>query len=420
MAAQRTVQDAATPPDRSWRIVGRTAAALAAGMGIGRFVYTPILPLMQEHAGLSPRLGANLATANYLGYLLGAMAAIVAPALLRSRRTLRVSLVILVGTLALMPAGRAGALWIGLRLVAGVVSALIFVIAVDAVLSGLRGRAQHLAGWAFGGVGAGIALSGALVLVMRTVGSWEESWWWAAALTLACAVMAWRLDPGAADPPTAVRSDHRIGSRSFAALLTSYSLEGIGYIIAGTFLVAAIDQSAPDWVGSGAWILVGLAALPSAALWAGLAGRWSRPTVLLVALLVQTVGVVLPVLTGRTEVALVSALIFGGTFLGIATTALAIGAHLGVPRAVAILTTGYSAGQIIGPLAVTPLLRDGYRQALLLGAVVVALAAVAAGALRHRFPSHDDAPDDRMTATTGRLSTPGVESVLRRPADEGR
>jgi MFS family permease len=74
------------------------------------------------------------------------------------------------------------------------------------------------------------------------------------------------------------------------------------------------------------------------------------------------------------------------TFIGIASMALAIGAHLRFPRAVAVLTTGYSVGQILGPLVVTPLLRHGYHQALLVGAVVVLAAAVAAGVLRVRFP----------------------------------
>src|SRR6478609_5007997 len=57
----------------------QAAAALAASMGIGRFVYTPILPLMHTQAGLSALLGATLATANYLGYLIGALAGILIP-----------------------------------------------------------------------------------------------------------------------------------------------------------------------------------------------------------------------------------------------------------------------------------------------------------------------------------------------------
>lgn len=48
--------------------------------------------------------------------------------------------------------------------------------------------------------------------------------------------------------------------------------------------------------------------------------------------------------------------------------------------------TGYSAGQVAGPLLVTPLLHDGYRQPLAVAAVIIMLAAGAAGALRYRFP----------------------------------
>ena len=61
-----------------------------------------------------------------------------------------------------------------------------------------------------------------------------------------------------------------------------------------------------------------------------------------------------------------------------------IGTELRVPHAVAILTTGYSLGQIIGPVAVGPLLHNGYHQALLVSAGVVALAATAALLVRHQ------------------------------------
>ncbi|WP_431919241.1 YbfB/YjiJ family MFS transporter [Nonomuraea jabiensis] len=390
----------ATRADRPWRIVGQGAAALAAGMGVGRFAYTPILPMMHEQAGLSPGLGAELATANYVGYLLGAVAAIVAPRVFASRRALRPSLAILVVTLALMPVTHVGALWSSLRLVAGVASALIFVIAADALLTGLRGHAHHLVGWAFGGIGAGIALSGVAVLVLRTTGTWQQAWWTAAALTAVLAIPAWGLRTGPASPEASppVRSSPRAGSglRWFGALLAGYTLEGTGYIIAGTFLVAAIDQTAPGWAGSGAWVLVGLAALPSTVLWAWLSHIWSRPALVLVALVVQAAGIALPVvagglaggLAGGIVSALISAVLFGATFLGVATLTLAIGAHLRIPRAVAILTTGYSIGQILGPLAVTPLLHRGYHPALLVGAALVALAAAATGVLRHRFPHH--------------------------------
>ena len=60
-----------------WTLVLQAAAALAASMGIGRFAYTPILPLMHTQAGLSAQYGSALATANYAGYLAGALLGIV-------------------------------------------------------------------------------------------------------------------------------------------------------------------------------------------------------------------------------------------------------------------------------------------------------------------------------------------------------
>src|SRR3982074_2513645 len=50
--------------------------SLAVAMGIGRFAFTPILPMMQSGAGLSINSGAWLASANYMGYLVGALSAI--------------------------------------------------------------------------------------------------------------------------------------------------------------------------------------------------------------------------------------------------------------------------------------------------------------------------------------------------------
>jgi len=360
-------------------------------VGVGRFVYTPILPLMHAQAGLGTSAGAGLATANYAGYLAGALLCAAAPAVVRSRAALRCSLLALVATLALMPAGESVAWWWMLRLVAGATSAVVFVIAVHALLNGLHGPESHrhrasLVGWGFGGVGAGIALSGAAVLVVRGVGDWRGAWWAAAALALVLAAVAWRLAPGhamserahAARKPERAAPQHR---RLQTALLVSYSLDGLGYIIAGTFLVAAISQSSPGWVGTGAWVLVGLAAVPSAAWWAGLGRRFSTPSLLAAALLLQSFGIVLPAVAAGAGPALISAVLFGATFVAISQLALGIGNQLGSARSAALLTTGYSVGQILGPLAVTPALHHGYRQALVWAAVVVLAAAVVAALL---------------------------------------
>lgn len=379
-------------PRSPWPHVTAAAAALAAGMGVGRFVFTPILPLMHAQAGLSAGAGADLATANYTGYLAGALAGIAAPALVRSPPVLRGALIALTGSLAAMPATHSTVVWLVLRLLAGAASALIFVIAVSSLHGHLREQPAHLSGWAFGGVGGGIALSGLLVLALRSAADWRAAWWASAALTAVLTLASWHLRPERAPAADAEEGRAAVAApgarthRWFGVLLASYTLEGIGYIVAGTFLVAAIEQGSPGWIGSGAWVLVGLAAVPSSPLWARLGQRRSRPDVLFVALVVQAAGIALPALVGGVAAALVSALLFGATFIGVSTLALATGAHLRFPRSVALLTAGYSVGQILGPLVVTPLLRHGYHQALLLAAAVVLAAAAAAALLRIGFP----------------------------------
>lgn len=384
---QQPQQQQAEAGREPWGHVLRGGAALACGMGVGRFVFTPILPLMHAQAGLSAGTGANLATANYVGYFIGALLGTAAP-ISRSTAALRISLLTLTASLAAMPLTRATDVWLILRLCAGVCSALIFVIAVGALLSHLRDHPAHLPGWAFGGVGAGIALSGLLVLALRSIADWRAAWWAAAILAALLTIPSWNLrpEPRTDATPTPAKPHLRPHPRAFTALFASYLLEGVGYIIAGTFLVAAIGQSSPGWIGSGAWVLVGIAAVPSSALWAGLAKHRSRADLLIAALLIQAVGIALPALIGGVTSALISAVLFGGTFIGVSTLTLAAGTQMRFPRAIALLTAGYSVGQILGPVLATPLLHRGYHQALILGAIIVAAAALAAAILRISLP----------------------------------
>jgi predicted MFS family arabinose efflux permease len=388
-----------------WIHVGRGAAGLGAAMGIGRFAYTPILPLMTTQTALTPQAAGTLATANYVGYLAGALAGTASPRLARSTLAWRTSLAVLVVSLAAMPLLPNTFGWLLSRTIAGFASAVVFVIAVNSMLEHLP---PHLPGWGFGGVGLGIALSGALVLTLPAEAGWRGAWWMAAALAAVLGAAAWtmrgRSRAGGTAPAPSLPSPWR--NRWFAVLFVSYMLEGIGYIIAGTFLVAAIRQNSSDWLGNGAWLFVGVAAVPSAALWALLCKWWSHSTLLAGALLLQAFGIALPAVVPGAAAALVGAVLFGATFIGVSTMALAAGRLLGFPGAVALLTSGYSVGQILGPMAVTPLLHEGFSRALLAAALVVLMAALVAALLRFGFTSGDGDPPQAATS----LRRPVLES----------
>lgn len=356
-----------------WMDVVRTAAALAAAMGIGRFAYTPILPLMTAHAGLSPQGAGQVATANYVGYLVGAVAGACSPRLSRSVTAYRASLAVLSATLLAMPMTTNVVGWMTIRLIAGISSALVFIIAINMLLDVLHHRPQ-LPGWAFGGVGLGIALSAVVVLALPRDAGWQAAWWWAAAAAAPLSVLAWPIR--STPPPEAPKSagGRRDNRYPFALLFAGYTLEGVGYIIAGTFLVAALAQHSPGRLGAGAWLVAGAAAIPSAALWSRLSSRYRNPSLLTAALLLQAAGITLAC-TGISAAALVGAVLFGATFIGVSILALAHGRLLRFPGAVALLTAGYSVGQIAGPVVVAPLTHHGFRPALAVGAVIVLLAA---------------------------------------------
>lgn len=353
----------------------RTTAALAAAMGIGRFVYTPILPLMTAQAGLGPHAAGHIATANYAGYLAGAVAAALSPRIARSHRVFQACLVAVTLSLLCMPLTVAVPGWLMLRAVAGVGSALAFVIAVNALLD----SSPRHSGWGFSGVGIGIALSAALVLALPIGTDWRVSWWAAGGLAGALTVLVWRLPSPSAPAPAAAPAG-KASRGQFGLLFAGYTLEGVGYIVAGTFLVAAVAQHSPGRLGGAAWLVVGLAVIPSAMLWDRLSERFSRPALLTVALMLQAGGIALACASGAVA-ALVGAVLFGGTFIGVSTLALAEGRVLGVPAAVALLTAGYSAGQIAGPLLVTPLLDNGFHHALMAGAIVVSVAGLVCAAI---------------------------------------
>jgi predicted MFS family arabinose efflux permease len=389
-----------------WSLAVRSAAALAAAMGVGRFVFTPLLPLMEQQAHLAPPNAGLLASANYFGYLAGALLGVVLPWTSRSRLALRVAGVVLVLSLLLMPVSEDLAFWIPVRTVAGAASAVVFMVAGNALLAGVPRNAPHIAGWAYGGVGAGIAGSGLLVVAVSGIADWRSAWFSAAALAAILLAVAWSMGEtgrrASTDRGDSSERVPRSSYRWFGALTVSYFLEGAGYIVSGTFLVAAVEATGPRWLAGSVWIIVGVAAVPSCALWGWLSGHVSRPTLIAGALALQAVGIALPALSTGAIAAAISAALLGATFVGITTLSLATGRHLGFPRAVAVLTAGYGVGQVIGPLLVAPTLGGGYRVALALGAALVFVAALAAGALRIRYPHGDQAHhgDRRMPVRT--------------------
>lgn len=344
-------------------------------MGVGRFVFTPILPIMVDSAGVTPSSGAVIATANYTGYLLGAVLLSIRPGL-NSTSAFRAWTVVLVASEIAMAFVDSTFAFSALRLVAGLASAAVFL----ACASTVARQAGSSPGITFGGVGAGITASGVLTLLAAPHLSWQTLWIASAILTAALILPALTLTITAESR----LSEHDAGPTDrqrllWRVLLAAYFLEGLGYIIVGTFLVAAVGGHGSTSVGPTVWIIVGLSAVPATVLWQAVARRTGIPRAFVAAFALQTVSAVLPALTSNSGIAIASAVLFGGTFMGITMLTLSQAAALPLGRTAATLTTVYGIGQVLGPLVVAPALGDSYTVAFVVATVV--LAAGTAGAV---------------------------------------
>ncbi|MFI5775780.1 YbfB/YjiJ family MFS transporter [Nocardia sp. NPDC051570] len=353
----------------------RASAGLAAAMGIGRFAYTPLLPVMIGAGRIGAQAGAIIAAANYAGYLIGAIALARHPEW-NGRIAFRVAAGALVLSEALMAWPAPTVVPAVLRLIAGVASAVVFI--GCASIAARHENRRRAAGITFAGVGCGIAATGALALVFGPLVSWQALWLGAAALTAVLLLPALRLE---IVPGTRARADATRSVWPWRALLLTYFLEGLGYIVIGTFLVAAARHAT---LGTTLWVIVGVAAAPATVLWGVVARRRTPVRAIAIALALQFFAALLPALSPSTVPSLISAALFGATFMGITMLAIEIGDDLAGAGAAATLTAVYGLGQVLGPLVVTPVLGTSYTAAFAIAAVVLAAATGAALLIRTR------------------------------------
>jgi len=330
--------------------------ALAAAVGIGRFVYTPILPFMGESLGLTKTDGGVIASANFLGYLVGALVASMAALPGGRRGWFLGALAISALSTGVMGLSSSMAVFLGLRLIGGVASAIVLIFASALVLDRLATAGRPgLTAVHFAGVGCGIAVSAVLVAGLAAVGyGWRVHWLFNGAVALLSLVtVAWLVPKEADDSrPTASSRAGQPDAR-LIALIVAYGLFGFGYVISATFISTMVRTSAEiRFIEPVIWLIVGLAAVPSVALWTWIGRRFGNDRGFAIACLVEGVGAAMSVLETSAGAVVASAALLGGTFMGITALGLANASRLstGDPRrSLALMTAAFGLGQMIGP-----------------------------------------------------------------------
>lgn len=363
-------------------VTGAGLVALAVAMGVGRFAFTPIMPIMEADAGLTLRAASWLAAANYLGYLLGALCA----ARLTLGQGARGGLLLVAAATFAMGLTHLFLLQLLLRLVAGVASAWVLVHVSVWALERLAAMGRtDVTGVVYAGVGAGIAAAGLVVLATMhlDLGS-DRTWQLFGVLSLLAMLSLWRIfhSPAAAcdSGPQTTRAP-MVWDGDKLRLLLCYGALGVGYILPATYLPDMAQRYVDNPLVFGlAWPVFGVAA----ALSTWIAARWlggvNDRKLWALCYLCMAVGDALPVLWPSLAAILVAAVAVGGSFMVVTMQGLREARRTAGSDAttfIALMTAAFALGQIVGPLVVAVVedLPHGFEATLLGAAVALLLAA---------------------------------------------
>lgn len=345
---------------RSTRIQVLSAGicSLILTLGIARFAYTPLLPLMQRQAGLGVAEAGWLAAINYAGYLSGALLAALISDWVLKDRLYRLGLVVAIASTAMMGMSTDLTVWAISRYLAGLSSAAGMLLGAGLILNWLarHGHRREL-GIHYSGLGLGIAGCAAAVGWMSTALDWQQQWLALSAFgcLLALPALAWLPPPDKAGKASQGQSlpDTPPGPVFMRVFMTAYFCAGIGYVVSATFMVAIVEHL-PGLAGRGSWafLAMGMAAAPASIGWDFVARRAGELNALIAAAMLQIVGILLPVAVGGLAATMAGALLFGGTFIGIVSLVLTMAGRYYPSKPAKMMgrmTLAYGSAQIVGP-----------------------------------------------------------------------
>ncbi len=330
-------------------------------MGVARFSYTPLLPVMLDETFLNDASGGWLATINYLGYMCGAIVAASISDLKLKDKLYRTGLIVAILSTVGMGLAENYILWSIMRFIAGLSSAAGLLIGSGLILNWmLRHGHQPELGLHFSGLGMGIALSAAFAIFMTGDYNWAQQWY---VFTIAGALLAipawlWLPKPNANGALQSAKTlvDKPPNRNWMLILYAAYFCAGFGYVISATFLVTIVDQQETlQGNGNLVWLVTGIAASPACIVWDRVARKIGELHALMIAFGLNIIGILIPAIPGFGESltgVLISGLFFGATFIGIVSLMLTmVGKFYPTKPAKPMgkLTLSYGAAQILAP-----------------------------------------------------------------------
>jgi len=335
-------------------------ASLILMVGIARFAYTPMLPLMQQHAGLGIAQGGWLAAFNYAGYFCGALIAANISDLQKKDHLYRLGLLVALATTLGLALTQNFWIWGVLRFFSGLSSAAGLLLGSGLVMHWLlRHQSRSELGIHFIGMGAGIFLTALFVYLIAEQISWQQHWYWFTAFGALLAIPAWFWLPRPNLSGYTVGGDKMMDqppSKQFLqSFMLAYFCAGVGYAVIITFIVAHVNQIAGDSAyGALTFMIIGLAAAPACIIWDLVARKVGNLNALLLAYILQFTGMLIPILSPGLIWTFLGAALFGGTFIGIVSLVLTMAGRYFPTRPAKMMgkmTLSYGVAQVAAPAA---------------------------------------------------------------------
>ena len=332
--------------------------SLILALGVARFAYTPLLPLMQQQAGLGVAAAGWLAAINYAGYLSGALIASRISSLVFKDRLYRIGMVLAIVSTLVMGLSTNVVVWALSRYVAGLTSAAAMLLGTGLIMNWLiRNNHRSEMGIHFAGIGLGIAGCAGAVMLFTPWLDWREQWFAFTALGCVLLVPALRWLPPP-DTSGLTTSGNKLQDKPPSPLylrvfMAAYFCAGFGYVVSVTFIVAIVNQlpGLSGW-GNLVFLAIGLGAAPACINWDLIARRTGDLNALILAAVLQIVGILMPVLVPGLWAAMLGSLLFGGTFIGMVSLVLSMAGRYypTMPaKMMGKMTLSYGVAQMIGP-----------------------------------------------------------------------
>jgi len=354
----KTITIAMNEHHTRFKVLSAGIFSLLLVLGVARFAYTPLLPLMQQQAGLGVAEAGWLAAINYAGYLSGAVIASRISDLQLKDRLYRIGMVLAILSTAVMGVTTDVTVWALSRFVAGLCSAAGMLLGTGLILNWLiRHKHRSELGIHFSGIGLGIAGCAGAVMLFDGWLDWRQQWWAFTALgcLLLVPALRWLPKPDQSGLATSSQTmqDKPPSPLYLRIFMAAYFCAGFGYVVSITFIVAIVNKL-PGLAGQGnlVFLAIGVGAAPACINWDLIARRTGDLNALILAAVLQIVGILMPVLLPGLAAALFGALLFGGTFIGMVSLVLSMAGRYYPTRPAKMMgkmTLSYGAAQILGP-----------------------------------------------------------------------